>query len=116
PVRLIGAGRVELGTTGAGRFGEVDVARRGAEQDADHVRTGDRPQAGPRVVMAEDELVALAVEGVAVGAVGAHPDPVAEAVPVDDPADLGTGPRRRGPERADEQRGEREQGGNEEAA
>ena len=68
----------------------------------------DRPQAGPRVVVAEDELVALAVQGVAVGAVGGEPDPVAEAVPVDDPVDLRASARRRRPERADERRGKRE--------
>ena len=44
-----------------------------------------------RVVVAEDEAVALAVLGVAVGTVGAHPDPVAEAAAVDDPADGAAG-------------------------
>ena len=58
-----------------------------ADQDPDDPRLGERAELGPRVVVAEDEAVALAVLGVAVGAVLAHPDPVAEAVPVDHPGD-----------------------------
>src|SRR6185437_11232642 len=62
-------------------------------------------------VVAEDELVALAVERVAVGAVGGEPDAVAEAVPVDDPADRGAGARGAGPADAGEHREEREREG-----
>ena len=91
--RRCGSGRAVV-PQALGRFGEGDVA--GAWCRAGRGRRCgplDRPQARPRVVVAEDELVALAVERVAVGAVGADPDPVAEAVPVDDPADLGAGAR-----------------------
>ena len=43
------------------------------------------------VVVGEDEAVVLAVLGVAVGAVLADPDPVAEAVPAHHPGDAGRG-------------------------
>jgi hypothetical protein len=44
--------------------------------------------------VAEDEAVALAVLGVAVGAVLAQADAVAEAMPFDDPGRAGVGGRR----------------------
>ncbi len=91
PVRLVVAGRVEFRPAGAGGAAEADVAGAGAEQDADAAGLFEAPDRGPRVVVAEDEAVALAVLGVAVGAVGAHPDPVAEAAPVDDPVDARRG-------------------------
>jgi hypothetical protein len=94
PVRLVAAGRVELLAAGAGRAAEADAAARSGQQDADDGGLGQRADGRPRVVVGEDELVALAVLGVAVGAVGAHPDPVAKAVAVDDPVDGGGGSRR----------------------
>ena len=87
PVGLVAAARVERLPAGAGGAAEADVAAGDVEQDADDPRPGSVPDRRPRVVVAEDEAVALAVQGVAVGAVGAHPDPVAEAVAVDDPGD-----------------------------
>src|ERR1700710_476010 len=90
-VGLVVAGRVEGLAAGAGGGAEADIAGGDVEQDPDHMGAGERPQGGAGEVVAEDELVALAVQGVAVGAVGAHADAVAEAVAVDDPADAGVG-------------------------
>src|ERR1700710_841643 len=112
-VRLVVAGRVQRDAAGAGGGAEADVAGGDVEQDADHARPGQRPQRGPGEVVAEDELVALAVQGVAVGAVGAHADAVAEAAPVHDPADGGAGGGGGGEAGEAGERGERDGGAGE---
>ena len=83
----------------AREFG-ANVEMRSFEQellqgDADDARPLQHPQLRPRVVVVEDEAVALAVLGVPVGAVLAHPDAVAEAVARDHPGDAGLGANRR---------------------
>jgi len=91
PPRGVAAPRVERLAAGAGRPAEADLAAADVEQHAHHVRPAQATDRRPRVVVAEDEAVALAVLGVAVGAVLAHPDPVAEAVAEHDPAHAGLG-------------------------
>jgi hypothetical protein len=107
-VGAIFAGGVEPLAAGAGRAAESDVAADHADQDPHRVRFAQGPDRGPLEVVDEDEAVALAVLGVPVGAVLAHPDPVAVAVAVDHPGDLGAG-RGRAREQAGRGQGQREQ-------
>ena len=110
PVGVVAERGVEGLPAGAGRAAEADVGAGGFEQDAHGALLGERPQRGPLVVVGEDEGVGLAVLGVAVGAVGAEPDAVAEPAPVDDPVDAGAGRRRddRGEARERREHGEQE--------
>src|SRR6187549_339502 len=91
PVGAVPAGWVEPDAAGAAGAAEADVAARDVDQHPDDPRGGERAEAGAPVVVAQDEAVALAVQGEAVGAVLAHADAVPEAAPVDDPGDAGLG-------------------------
>ncbi len=104
PVGPVFATRVEALATGAGRAAEADVAGEDPDQDADDPWPLQRFQLRSRVVVREDEAVVLAVLGVAVGAVLAHADAVAEPVALDDPGDARLGGR------AGQQERDREQG------